>query len=221
MALEYHSENGQDVYDLRKSETQQSVSEEQEISDGDDVSFFGVRSYLYNFYEDVTMKNPDVYEDFDDYNYQFLTDPQNRCKKATFWRITFCIGLLLLIFGLILLLLGYFLPQKRVVVDFQADLEIIDRSALVFNQHLDICKGTGLIIFCLGGIISLAALLLSSLVTTYCDEYSEIVRFEANFKEIPSSPTDKIPITEKLTNVQPKDRENHMVVTTTGLHQVP
>ncbi|XP_076319204.1 neurensin-1-like [Tachypleus tridentatus] len=178
MAVEYHWETGR--HDSGKSESCESVSKEQDYG----VSFFGVRSYLNNFYEDLTVKTPDIYEEFDEYNYQFLTDQKNRCNKATFWKIIFSTGLVLLILGLILLLLGYFLPQRRVVVGFQADFEIIDRSALVFNENLDICKGTGLIVFCIGGTISLVALLLSNLFTTYCDGHSELVRFETNFKEI-------------------------------------
>ncbi|XP_013779465.1 neurensin-1-like [Limulus polyphemus] len=221
----------EDIYNSKKSGTDQSYTEEREHepTSDDDVresscpEFFGVRSYLHHFYETMTVKNPDLYEDFDEHDNRYLTTPGKRCRMGVYWKATLCIGFLLLICGLILLFVGYYVRQRDVVVGYKADLEIIDRSSLDFNRNLDICKVLGLLVFCLGGAILLAALLLPTLVSNYCDDDDqEAFKVKANFDDPQESPTEKkIPATEALTSVQPKRGEDHMVITEVGLCKVP
>lgn len=221
----------EDISNQKKSGTDQSRTEgcEQEPTSEDDVresscpEFFGVRSYLHHFYETMTVKNPDIYEDFDEHDNRYLTTPGKRRHIGVYWKATLYIGFILLICGLILLLVGYYVRQRDVVVGYKEDLEIIDRSSLDFNRNLDICKILGLLVFCLGGAILLAALLIPTVVSNYCDDDDqEAFKVKASFDDPEESPTEKkIPATEALTSVQPKRGEDHMVITEVGLCKVP
>ena len=86
-------------------------------------------------------------------------------------------------------------------------MEIIDRNAIDFNIKLNWGKIIGLGTFCVGGLVLALTLILSSLIGSFCfeedgDENTPFKvavsnTYQNNFNQ------DKIPVTEKLTSVQP------------------
>jgi len=188
--------------------------------------FFGVKSYLHNFYEHVSVKNPQLYEEYEEYKY--LIAPKEKRRTLFFWRFIFWTGFILLVFGSVVLMAGYLVPKMNIDVGYQEEMRIIDRAAYMFNQNLEWCKIIGLAIFCVGGTLLSASLLLPSLVGLSCidDEYNdETTPFKLRIAddddcdEILNEKKDKIPATEELKSVQPK-REDEMIITHSGLKKV-
>ncbi|RWS11189.1 Neurensin-1-like protein [Dinothrombium tinctorium] len=131
------------------------------------------------------------------------------------------LGFLMLTFGSCILLAGYLVPKKQVIIGHQNEMEIVDRSADNFNKMLENCKIFGLGIFSVGGTLLVAALLLPTLVGLSCfdEEADESTPFKvciASDEEELINKRVKIPATEELKSVQPK-REEEAVMTGTGL----
>lgn len=196
--------------------------EEQEEKNGC-PEFFGVKSYLNSFYESVAVKDPNIYEEYTDYRY--LIAPKKRKRGALCWKGSLWLGINLLVFGVVLLMVGYLIPRKEPVIGHQQEMAIIDHAALDFNRNMDFCKVVGLVVFCVGGIVLVTALLLPSLMNQYCEEelQNDSFRVAVECHESPKSPTDKkIPATEEVANIQPKrGLENEVVMTNAGLCKIP
>jgi len=123
---------------------------------------------------------------------------------------------------------GYLVPRMNIDVGYQEEMRIIDRAAYMFNQNLDWCKIIGLGIFCVGGTLLSASLLLPSLVGLSCiddDLSDETTPFKLRIDDEDdcdlnlNENKDKIPATEQLKSVQPK-REDKMIITHSGLKKV-
>ena len=170
--------------------------------------YFGVRSYLHDFYE-TTYKDPSIYEDEDDFRLLLHPNPKRRRCPPIWWKIFMWIGVNLLVFGIIGILVGYLVPQKPIFlkVDEERSEGYVDRSAMTFNTTLDICKLIGLILFCIGGMTLAMALLFPSFLTSYCDEDPSDDNFKISLDEEdgpPLSPVEmKIPKIAKVKGVQP------------------
>ena len=132
--------------------------------------YFGVRSYLHNFYEYHGKKDPIVYEE-DDWEYLLRAGGRNPRCRSIWWKVFVWIGANFLFFGIIGVLVGYLVPKRSVIMGTIADnIEIIDRQAIAFNFNLDVCKLVGLVLFCVGGLTLTVALLFPSFLYNYCDE---------------------------------------------------
>uniref|UniRef100_A0A0B7A7T6 Uncharacterized protein n=1 Tax=Arion vulgaris TaxID=1028688 RepID=A0A0B7A7T6_9EUPU len=134
--------------------------------------YFGVKSYLHQFYEDHTYKDPSVYEDDD---HQFLLQSHRRRQKCTpiWWKLFMWIGVILLLFGVMGILIGYLVPPRHVLIESADDVNgevYIDEKAQEYNTTLDMCKLIGLILFCIGGVTLALSLLFPSFLTRYCDD---------------------------------------------------
>ncbi|GAB6028906.1 Neurensin-1 [Chamberlinius hualienensis] len=148
--------------------------------------YYGVKSYLHHFYENVAVKNPDLYEELQGGNitsagatrtgYRYLMEPPKKLKcRSLWWKMAVWSGVFILIAGVIVILVGYLLPRRLVVLDgFSSDSNdewrVVDKAALRYNAKLDTCKLTGLIVFCIGGAVVAVALLIPSFFYNYCDE---------------------------------------------------
>lgn len=175
--------------------------------------YFGVKSYLHNFYESVAVKNPSLYEELEGGSggdYRYLIHPEKPRCRTVWWKIAVWTGVNLLVVGAVIILVGYLVPRHQVVIGQNDDLEVIDRSALRFNYNLDACKLVGLIVFCVGGTIVAIALLFPSFLYSYCDEDWSLqpepfkVGVVSEEDLPPQSPTEKkIPATEQVARIQP------------------
>ena len=126
---------------------------------------------------------------------------------------------------------GYLVPRLNIDVGYQEEMRIIDRAAYIFNQNLEWCKIIGLGVFCVGGTLMSASLLLPGLVGLSCIEDSDedestpfklrIADTEELCDELAVETKDRtgVPATEQLKSVQPK-REDKIIITNSGLKKV-
>lgn len=111
-------------------------------------------------------------------------------------------------------------------VGYQEEMRIIDRRAYLLNQRLDWCKVIGLAVFCVGGTLLSASLILPSLTGLSCidddngdEEHQPFKLRIVDDDENVNNDDEKIPATEQVKSIQPK-REDEMVITKTGLTKV-
>ncbi|KAI0231329.1 Neurensin-1, partial [Lamellibrachia satsuma] len=185
------------------------------------ADYFGVKSYLHNFYETHVYKDPDIYED--DAGRYLLSSHgsrRHRCAAAAvWWKVFVWIGANFLAFGVVGVLVGYLVPQKPVFVGAIADnVEVIDRGAVSFNFNLDVCKLVGLVLFCVGGLTLTVALIFPSFLNHYCGEDDR--RSDDSFKVCidndtpPTCPMElSVPATGKISSVQPERKPEEAMAT--------
>ncbi|KAL4235725.1 Neurensin-1 [Mactra antiquata] len=183
--------------------------------------YFGVKSYLHDFYE-ATYKDPSIYEDEDDFRFLLHSNQRRRRCPQIWWKVFMWLGVNLLIFGILGILVGYLVPQKAIFskVDEENSEGYVDRSAIAFNTTLDVCKLVGLILFCIGGMTLAMALLFPSFLTSYCDEDPSDDNFKVSLDddEAPLSPVEmSVPKILKVKSVQPLRTVQEGVVTNDGL----
>lgn len=185
--------------------------------------YFGVRSYLHDFYE-AAYKDPSIYEDEDDFRFLLGTNPRRRRCPPIWWKVFMWIGVNLLVFGIIGILVGYLVPEKPITftkVDETKGKGVLDHGAMAFNTTLDVCKMVGLILFCVGGVTLAMALLFPSFLTSYCEDDQTDDNFKVPLQgqdEPPLSPVEmSIPKTSQVKSVQPLRTLPESVVTKEGM----
>lgn len=154
-----------------------------------------------------------------------MVDPSKRqkpcCCQGLWFRVGLWGGANLLLIGVIALLVGHLTPPRQTVVAFEDDLEVLDRWAIAFNHRLELCRLAGLAVFCCGGVVLLTTLLLSTI--THARRETNIMRHMAPLVEpydaIPTAA--KIPITEKIRQVQPSLWPETAAIREGGLVQMP
>lgn len=180
---------------------------------------FGVKSYLHQFYDDTTFKDPCLYEDDDS---QFLLQPHHRRRRCTpiWWKIFMWVGVILLVFGVVSILVGYMVPPHQFLIKIPGDSHAyVDTKAQVYNATLDMCKLTGLVLFCVGGATLAMALLFPIFLAHYCDEDTK--DYDPGIK-VPMYDGEKdphhhmaIPASSKVKNVQPEKKCQQQNLVTT------
>ncbi|XP_005100501.3 neurensin-1 [Aplysia californica] len=135
------------------------------------------------------------------------------------------IGVILLLFGVIGILIGYLVPPRHVLLDAgdPKGNAYVDEKAQEYNTTLDMCKLTGLIFFCIGGVTLAMALLFPSFLTHYCDEESRgedpaiKVPLQEDADKGPVSPLQMvIPASSKVKSVQPDKKSEQQMLTQTS-----
>ncbi|XP_054708569.1 neurensin-1-like [Uloborus diversus] len=219
--------------DTRRGETgvKSEMSEKSQMLSKDEScpEFFGVRSYLHNFYESVSIRNPQLYEDIYDDEMIYLNNTRKYARKDAVicWKFNMGLGAFALGLGVILILVGYLTPLHEGIKSHQEDYVIVDRDAAKFNYYIKVCRMMGLISFCGGGCIFSIALLVSFFFNMNYTEEEEDDPLEPlcvtlDTEDVPQTPTDKkIPATEELTSVQPKREVEEVVMTNSGLCKPP
>lgn len=212
---------------LDKVDEEQEIGKESKKSSGglgcSDLSF-GVKSYLHNFYDSRFYKDPNVYEDDDDYRYLLHPYPRKRRCTSIWWKIFVWIGANFLIFGIIGVLVGYLVPEREVFVAAMDNMDVIDKDAVSYNSNLYVFKLVGLILFCIGGLTLTVALLFPSFLYQYFDDEKREKSFKVKasggdeVNHPPGSPLEKnIPVSGVVTNVQPERKGTEAIVTKEGM----
>jgi hypothetical protein len=89
--------------------------------------------------------------------------------SSRWWKFLLCFGSILVLSGLFLLVIGFFLPRKKINVDsdistVNSQILIIDRKALSYNTNLDTSHLLGICFVVIGGVL----FTLSLLIPTFC-----------------------------------------------------
>lgn len=66
--------------------------------------------------------------------------------------------------GGLMLVFGYANKESKVIIGSINNMEIVDKSALEFNNLLETCKVVGLIVFTIGGFVMGISLILPSFI---------------------------------------------------------
>ncbi|CAM1330510.1 Uncharacterised protein r2_g3958 [Pycnogonum litorale] len=198
-------------------------------------SYFGIKSYLHQFYdsnqgksqgENDSCTEEDECDEDDDYHYLIGPDRSKKsskrlCSCGTCWRICLWTGINIVIIGSVLILVGFFVPTRSIVVGHKDDIEIIDKGAKSFNHNLELCRVAGLGLLCVGVALLSIVLLLPSCIKRFYDtdvtmkhhHHHEPFKWKVGVLEPPRTPTEKkIPVTEEVSGVQPRIEPPHSVI---------
>lgn len=137
------------------------------------------------------------------------------------------IGVILLLFGVMGILIGYLVPPRHVLIENSGDLigeAYIDVRAQEYNTTLDMCKLIGLILFCIGGVTLALSLLFPSFLTRYCEDepnadYPPIKAHipQGDTEKGPFSPLQEvIPASSTIKGVQPTKKGEQQMLTSSG-----
>ncbi|XP_042232952.1 neurensin-1-like [Homarus americanus] len=165
---------------------------------------FGVKNYLHQFYEKQDISNPALYEDLLPGEQVFLVKQGDGGCSSSVFRLSLALGGLLLLFGVVAFVVAACAARRIVVVGQDGEVSVVDRVASVHNAQVDALLLVGLVAVTLGSTVVAAALI----SRTFCsrpDEPPYPFRMSQYVLEPPPlSPTDnKVPVTERLTQVQP------------------
>ncbi|KAJ6217971.1 hypothetical protein RDWZM_009128 [Blomia tropicalis] len=188
---------------------------DEEIDDFDEhptkAKYFGIKSYLHNFYENVSSRGGGGFDEFDDdgmvVNHITMKDA-NRRRRSTLWLTTIIAGALSLFCGAILLVAGFTFPKMKIDIGYQEEMRIIDNNVRHWRN--------------IGGI---GVLLPSLLSTSNYDDGDEDerspfkLRINENDAGLISDNKNLIPITEQVKTVQPKQEKQASIITNAGLKQ--
>lgn len=128
-----------------------------------------------------------------------------------------------LVIGIIAITAGFLTPQRPINIGTSTDdagRQFVDRSAASFDLKLEICRLVGLTMFCAGGLILAVALMIPTFLYRYCGDatdYGDDVTavmvdsggggLDQDDDEARPLPVKvAVPVTEKLTEVQPPRR---------------
>lgn len=169
--------------------------------------YFGIKSYIDSFYypPDAEILNSGEYIQDD---FEFIVEPGKRRWRNCWFKVGLWGGINLLLLGIIALLVGHLTHPRETVVARVDNLEILDRSAIMFNSRLQLCRLAGITIFCIGGIILMLTLLISSYQqeSTYYVMNTAFVpdiftRTQGHYQKVWAS---RIPLTGTLKPIQPR-----------------
>lgn len=183
----------------------------------DCMRYFGIRSYLDNFYDRTNDANRQRND-----QYRYLISSNRPRFSSRWWKVLLWFGTILVIIGFFLLLIGFMLPRKKIDVDTpltkDSETMIIDRQALNYNTHLDTSHFIGICLVIAGGILFTASLLMPTFCSMWCavgdsnDETDPLkIQMEA------SSSEHSLPIRSVPKSIQPNYRKNESRLTTDGL----
>ncbi|XP_050543764.1 neurensin-1-like [Daktulosphaira vitifoliae] len=183
--------------DRSKIDHQQIINESY-VQPSNKSSCFGIKSHLHEFYD-----TPD-YSSRED-NFRYLIEPKSRfaqhcCNAWAFF------GLTVISIGALTLAAGHLIPAKDPIVDRTANMEVVDRYAINYNQNLVTCRYVGAIVFSIGVVFSVIRLWVSLIRNISEDDRFEEEKMGKDElgKQFKSRPqTSRIPISGSVECVQP------------------
>lgn len=181
------------------------------------MRYFGVRSYLDNFYD---RRNEAARQTNDQYKYLISS---NRPKfSSRWWKVLLWLGTILVLIGFFLLLIGFMLPRKKIDVETplaeDSETMIVDRQALNYNANLDLSHFIGICLVVMGGILFTSSLLMPTFCYMWCaagDSNDETDPLKIHM-EAPSS-EHTLPVRSVPKSIQPNYRKNESRLTTDGI----
>uniref|UniRef100_A0A2S2N6P2 Neurensin-1 n=1 Tax=Schizaphis graminum TaxID=13262 RepID=A0A2S2N6P2_SCHGA len=176
---------------------------------------FGVKSYLHEFYDDPDGRQlfqDDGGDGSDDDDFKYLVEPEIRwyhhCSGAFA-----VLGLAVMAVGAIAMAAGHLIPAKDPVVGRSSHMEVIDRRAVSFNDHLALCRYIGSVVFAVGVVFTVVRFWASvirnggsGVIVVGGNGKDPAVKQLQTGQERPSpikGQTVRIPITGTLENIQP------------------
>lgn len=185
--------------------------------------YFGVRSYLHNFYETYgTEANMD---------HRFVYDVHKQRStghcRGQWWRTMAMFGAGCLVIGVITISVGFLTPQRPIIIGQMLDdsgRQLVDRDAANFDFKLEVCRLVGLTMFSAGGLILAASLMIPTFLYRYCGdgvEYGDNDQVTAVMVQVDEGGMEDaallpvkaaVPATEKITEVQPPRRTGEAVL---------
>jgi len=103
--------------------------------------------------------------------YAFLLKPSPRkygyCRPIA-WKAAVWIGINFIIFGIIGIFVAYLVPSKTAVISETPYSVELDRDVKTYNDNLEIVKLVGLLLFCVGGTLTIGGLLVPTILYRYC-----------------------------------------------------
>jgi len=118
------------------------------------------------------------------------------------------LGLAVTMMGAAVMTAGHLIPAKDPVVDRSAGMEVIDRWAVAFNEHLAVCRYVGSMVFAVGVVFSVVQFWIS-VIRDGGDGTAEKkpeLAADGDCKPWHRSQSVRIPITGTVENVQPDPR---------------
>ncbi|UJR38402.1 hypothetical protein I4U23_031071 [Adineta vaga] len=181
------------------------------------MRYFGIRSYLDNFYD----RQGDN-ESRRDVQHRYSNSSTRPRFSSRWWKIILWIGTLLVLLGFFLLLISFILPRKKINVDETSSSDspvmIVDRQALDYNAKLDKSHLIGISLVVAGGILFTFSLLMP----TFCHMW--FASADTNDETDPlklrmevSNSEQSIPVRSVPKSVQPSCRKNESRITTDGI----
>lgn len=171
---------------------------------------FGVKSYLHEFYDDPDelFQDGDGGSGGDDDDFKYFVEPEIRWYHHCCSGVFAVLGLAVMVAGAIAMAAGHLIPARDPVVRRSAHMEVIDRRAVSFNDHLASCRYVGSVVFAVGVVFTVVRFWASVIRTRPGDNGEDRVAEKLRSSEQRSSSPNKaqtvrIPITGTLENVQP------------------
>ncbi|XP_050421222.1 neurensin-1-like isoform X2 [Adelges cooleyi] len=167
------------------------------------VSCFGVKSHLHEFYD-----SPDHALQDDDFRY--LVEPRSRCSQHC-CSVSALFGLAVMSVGAVTLAAGHLIPAKDPIVGRSANLEVVDRWAVTYNQNLVACRYAGAVVFGIGVVFTVIRLWVSLIRSSNQEHWIAEQKLGVKNdgvakqnKQQQQPQTVRIPITGLVQGVQPK-----------------
>lgn len=152
-------------------------------------------------------------DEYDDFKY--FVEPEIRWRRHCSGVYT-VLGLVIMTMGAVAMAVGHLVPAKEPMVNRSANVMMIDRWAVAFNENLASCRFVGSMLFAVGVVFTVVRFWMSVIRSgsggeamfkkKKLDVDEERPSVEQCQQRRTAQPSVRIPITESVENVQPDPR---------------
>ncbi|VVC24511.1 Hypothetical protein CINCED_3A007659 [Cinara cedri] len=185
--------------------------------DSRQITGFGIKSYLHEFYDDPAE---DHFQSLQDDDFKYHVEPEIRWHGHCSG-VYAVLGLTAVAIGAAMMAVGHLIPAKKTVVGQSADAEVVDRWAVSFNENLALCRCVGSAVFAVGVVFTVVRFWISvirshgdddelplvtekKLADAAADDGRKSSRLPLSIELQRELHTVRIPITGSVENVQPE-----------------
>ncbi|XP_025419732.1 neurensin-1-like isoform X2 [Sipha flava] len=186
---------------------------------GRQLTGFGVKSYLHEFYDDP--EDPLPFQDEDD-DFKYCVEPEIRWRRHCSGVYT-VLGFAIITLGAVAMAVGHLVPAKDPMINRSANVMMIDRRAVTFNENLALCRFVGSMLFAVGVVFTVVRFWMSVIRSgrgigdggsggqamfkkKKLDVDEERPSVEQCQQRRPAQTSVRIPVTGSVENVQPDPR---------------